>query len=273
MHNLFDFFIRFKNTLLFLFLLFIALFLTIQTHSYHKSKFISSANFLSGGLYSWSSNIDSYFHLKENNVRLLDENKRLRKELSGFSGIKNDSVFVDTTHFKSSYTFYSAEVIANRYTNLDNFILINKGKNDSISAELGVITSEGIVGVVENTSAHYSRVISILNTNLDINAQLKNSDHFGTLHWKGENPNLMQLSDVPRLAKIKKGDTIITNGRSLIFPKGIPVGTVKDFQLDNEQNYYEITVKLFNDMTNIGYVYVIKNNDLAEIKSLQPSDE
>ncbi len=74
MQQIINFLIRNKNNILFLLLLTFSLFLTIQSHSYQKSKFISSANFLSGGIYSWTSNINSYFNLEEYNLRLLQEN-------------------------------------------------------------------------------------------------------------------------------------------------------------------------------------------------------
>jgi len=273
MYNIIGFFIRYKNTLLFLFLLGISLALSIQTHSYQKSKFISSTNAVTGGIYSWSHDVDVYFHLREYNTRLRNENQRLHQELFNLQAVTKDTSFLDTLHYASEYTVYPAEVIANNYRGIDNYILLDRGSRDSLTEELGVITSNGIVGVIENTSPNYARVISILNSKLPINAQLKKSDHFGTLSWNGKNPNIMQLTDVPKTAKIKKGDTVMTNGRSLIFPKGIPIGTITDFKLDDEQNYYEIAVKLFNDMTNIGNVYVIKNNSRPEIDSLRQADE
>ncbi len=273
MSNLIDLFIRFKNTLLFIFLLTIALILSVQAHSYQKSKVISSANAVSGGLYSWVNNIDEYFALKSDNVRLVEENRTLRQQLYNRENHVIDSSFTDTTNYGASYKVYKADVIANHFSKLDNYILIDKGANDSIKPEMGVITSKGIVGVVENTSTHYARVISVLNTNLAINAQLKNSEHFGTLKWDGKNPNIVLLNDVPKLATVHKGDTIMTNGRSLIFPKGIPIGTVQDFTMVNGDNYYQIEVKLFNDMTNIGNVYIIKNNSRQEIESLYPEHE
>jgi len=271
MYNIVDFFIRFKNTLLFLLLLTIALALTVQTHSYQRSKFVNSANFVTGGLYDWVNDIDAYFDLKKNNKRLIQENRHLRQKLLNVSGV-HDSTFVDTTHYHGDYTVYSAQVISNNYSKLDNYILIDRGAEEGISEELGVITSHGIVGVVEKASAHYARVISILNTNLAINAQLKKSEHFGTLSWDGKKPNVVQLSDVPRIADVEVGDTIMTNGRSLIFPKGIPIGTVKSFKLVEGDNYYLIDVDLFNDMTSIGNVYIIKNNDQPEIDSLFTTD-
>lgn len=273
MQNIFQFLIRHKNTILFLLLFCLSLFFTIQSHSYHRSKFINSANAVTGGFYDWTSTIDGYFNLKTYNDRLLEENTRLRTRLTQLSAKKTDSAYLDTTSFDKPYQFIPVRIIANRYSRKDNYILINRGKKDSIKEDMGLITSEGIIGVIEKASANYSRVISILNSNLLISAQFKKSDHYGTLNWKGGDPNIIQLTEVPRLANVKKGDTIMTDGRSFIFPKGVPVGIVHDFELDRDRNYYKVDVQLFNDMTNIGYGYVIKNNNGEELKSLEKKNE
>ncbi len=273
MYKIIEFFIRYKNTLLFLFLLSISLLLSIQTHSYQKSKFISSANEVTGGLYSWANNIDAYFHLKEDNKRLVEENRILHQKLLNALEHTTDSAYTDSTVFGERFRVYKAKVIANNYTKLDNYILIGSGRKDSISSELGVISGNGIVGVVEEVSANYARVISILNSNLSISAKLKSTGHFGTLRWRGRNPHLLQLIDIPKIAKVHKGDTVVTSGRSLIFPKGLPIGTVKKVKLSDDQNYYHIEVKLFNDMTSIGNVYVIRNNAAPELDSLLAPNE
>lgn len=273
MTNIIDFFIRHKNTLLFVFLLFISLLLTFQAHSYQKSKFVSSTNEITGGIQAFRADVSAYFGLKEANNRLVDENKALRQRLLNLSFETEAIAFPDTTGFTAEYTVFKANVISNQYAQLDNYILIDRGKKDSIAEDQGVITSKGVIGIVEKASDNYARVISVLNTNLAINAQLKNSEHFGTLSWSGGDPNRMQLSDVPRLAEVAVGDTIITNGRSLIFPKGIPVGVVEQYQLDDDDNYYVLDVKLFNDMTSIGNVYIIKNNSREEIEKLNSPDE
>lgn len=223
---------------------------------------------MSGGIYGWRYNIKHYFGLKEENERLLEENERLRNQINLY---KNDPVygtFVDSTSFRKPYTFIKGQVFRNDYSKRDNYILINKGKRDSIEPDMGVITDKGIVGIVENTSKNYSRVISILNSNSKINAGLKNSNQYGSLIWNGKDPNIVQLETIPRQAIIKIGDTIITNGRSTIFPRGIGIGTIVNYELDKSQSYYLIDVALFNDMTNIGFVYAIKSNDALEIRQL-----
>ncbi|MFO8146174.1 MAG: rod shape-determining protein MreC [Bacteroidota bacterium] len=271
MQQIFNFLIRNKNNILFLLLLGISLFLTIQSHSFHKSKFISSANFITGGIYNWANNIQTYFHLEDYNKRLIEENKYLRSKLTNIPDTISVENFLDSISYEGIYQIRTATVINNNYSKTNNYITLNRGKNSNIATEHGVITSQGIVGIIDQVSPNYSRVISILNSNSRINAQLKKTNHFGSLVWDGKDPNIVQLVDVPRQAPVKKGDTIITGGRSLIFPQGIPIGNITDFNLDISESYYTINIRLFNDMTNIGYVYIIENKDKAEIKALENS--
>ena len=134
---------------------------------------------------------------------------------------------------------------------------------------MGVINSAGIIGIVDKVSPNYATVISILNIQSKINAKIKKSNHFGSLIWNGKNTGYVQLIDVPRLAGVRKGDTIVTGGQSHIFPENIGIGTIDKVYVDNETNYYTLDVKLFNDMTNLGYVYIIKSKDREEIINLE----
>lgn len=265
MQQIFDFFFKNKTFLLFLLLFTIALSLTIQSHSYHKSKFINSANFLSGGIYGWTSNINQYFNLKSENEKLLEDNNALKSLLFNQTE-SNSSKAIDSINLM--YLVTEAIVYKNSYSAINNYLLINKGAKDSIKEDLGVITSKGIVGIIDNTSKKYSRVLSILNTNSRINAQLEKSGHFGSLKWNSESPQYVQLEDLPNFAPIKIGDTIITGGQSQIFPKGIPIGEVNSFTNDASGDTYTVEIKLFNDMTNLGHVYVIENRDQKEITNL-----
>ena len=159
-------------------------------------------------------------------------------------------------------------VIKNSYSLNNNYLTINIGNIDSISEDMGVVSNKGIIGITDRVSKNYSRVISVLNTKLNLNAKLKKSNHFGILNWNGLNYSTVQLIDLPKQTKINIGDTIITGGNSFIFPEGVLIGNVSSFKLDDTQNYIEAEISLFNDMTNIKNVYVIRNNDLEELKKL-----
>ncbi|NCO63934.1 MAG: rod shape-determining protein MreC [Flavobacteriales bacterium] len=267
MQQIINFIIRNKTFLLFLLLFTLSLTFTIQTHSYHKSKFINSANFLTGGVYNSLSNINNYFGLKTQNEILLEENSRLNAILHNSKSV-NDSSFTDRTTFNKNYRFTPANILKNSFASSKNVLLLNKGFSDSIQQDFGVISSKGIVGIIDHTSKKYATVLSILNTSSKISAQLKKTNHFGTLTWNGQSPYFTQLIDIPKIAPVNVGDTIVTSGRSSIFPKGISIGIIHDFKLDAAENYYEINIKLFNDMTNLEHVYVIENTDIQEITNL-----
>jgi len=267
MQQIVNFIIRNKTFLLFLSLFSISILFTVQSHSYHKSKFINSANILTGGVYNTINNITEYFHLKSQNEILAKENNRLKTIIYN-SKTRTDSTYIDSLTFNALYKFTSAHVIKNSYALPNNILLIDRGKKDSIKQDFGVITDKGILGIIDETSRHYATVLSVLNTTSKISAKLKNSNHLGSLTWNTKSPEFVQLIDIPKNAVLKNGDSIETSGMSSIFPKGIPIGTIHDFKLDNTENYFLINIKLFNDMTNIEHVYIIENVHLSEIKNL-----
>ncbi|RXP52961.1 rod shape-determining protein MreC [Lutibacter sp. HS1-25] len=269
MQQLLYFIKKFRFFLLFLILQIVAFYFTVQYHSYQKSKFVNSANAVTGGFYTKMNNINEYFHLKTDNQLLIEENIRLKNLLE--KRVIDNSIVTTTvvdTMYTQKYEYTSAKVVNNNYTKLNNFLTINKGSNNGILPELGVINGRGIIGVIKNTSANYATILSILNSSSKINVRLKNSNHFGTLVWNGKDYNITQITDIPRQALIKEGDTIITGGKSLLFPEGILVGVIKDFKIQNNQ-YTQINIALFNDMSAIGHVQVVKNLEKIEQLKLE----
>jgi len=272
MQQIFNFIYKNSNRLLFLLLLGISLFLTIQSHSYHRSKVISSANFISGGVYERINNVKEYFNLQTQNEALAQENAKLRSLLFQ----ESDTVTapkLDSIRGLHPTDIIVSKVIHNTFNGPENYLTINSGNLDGVKSDMGVINSLGIVGIVDNTSANYATVVSILNVKSQINAKLKKTNHFGSLGWNGKSTGFVQLTDIPRLAAIRKGDTIVTGGQSVIFPENINIGTVDKIYIDNETNYYTLDVKLFNDMTNLGHVYIIKSKDREEIINLEKKGE
>ncbi|HEY1196347.1 rod shape-determining protein MreC [Flavobacterium sp.] len=268
MQQIFNFIIRNSNRLLFLLLLGISLGLTIQSHSYHRSKVISSANFLSGGVYEKINRVNEYLNLRAENDELVLENARLKSLLFNKEDTTKPPTPDSIKGVKPSDIIVS-KVIHNSYNTHENYITLNSGSKDGVKQDMGVINSLGIVGVIDNTSPNYSTVVSILNMKSHINAKIKKSNHFGSLTWNGKSTGYVQLEDVPRLASIRKGDTIVTGGQSVIFPEGINIGTVDIVYKKEGTSFYVIKVKLFNDMTNLGHVYIIKSKGREELINLE----
>ena len=271
MQQLIYFFQKFKYFLFFLLLQFIALTLIFNNLNFQNSKYVNSANALTGGLYSKVSDMSDYFSLKATNTQLIEENTLLRNFLNQKTNTSFtvDSIVIDTVKYYQKYTYTSAKIINNSYSKAFNFLTINKGTIAGLSKEMAVVNGKGIIGFTDNLSPNYGRIQSILNKNTKINARLKNG-YFGTLQWNALDYNTVQLIDIPRQAPVKIGDTIETGGKSAIFPEGILIGKVIEINNDNAVDNI-INVKLFNDMSVIGPVYVIKNLQKVEIKRLENS--
>ncbi|SIS42134.1 rod shape-determining protein MreC [Zobellia uliginosa] len=269
MQQIINFIIRYKNFLLYVFLMIVSLGFTIQSHSYHQSRFFNSSNWVTGNILRTSNNVSTYFGLDQENQKLMEENTYLRKLL--FNRTQIDTTVLDSV--QQTYTITTAKVIKNSFADPRNYITIDKGRKDSVQPDMGVITSKGILGIIENTSNNFSTVQSILNEKSNINAKIKNTDHFGSLVWNMKQYNIVQLVDIPRLVPLTIGDTIVTGGMSSIFPEGIPIGTIRKFDLNTSKSFYNIDVALFNDMTNIKNVYIVKNTYREEILELEKQTE
>ena len=212
------------------------------------------------------------FDLKDVNQKLVEENSYLKEILynSKDTTITNP---IELSNDMLQYKIIHAKVIKNSFDVYDNYLTLNAGSKNGIKEDMGVINSKGVVGIIDKTTNSYSTVLSILNSKSQLNAKIKNTNHFGTLTWDAKNTGFVQLVDVPRLASLKKGDTIVTGGQSVIFPENIPIGRIDKAYTDKNTNYYTISVRLFNDMTNVGFVYIIENTKKSEIIELQNSYE
>lgn len=268
MQQIINFIIKNSYRLLFLLLLGISLSLTIKSHSYHRSEYVNSANAVTGTVYEKMNEANEYLSLKEKNKELASENALLKELLFN----KKDTLLTSKTVFRkdlNNFKVVVAKAVKNSFNKRDNYITINAGSLAGIKTDMGVVNDKGIVGLVEKTSKNFSTIQSILNSNSKIHAKIKNSDHFGSLIWDGENVGFAQLIDVPRLASLKKGDSIVTGAFSDVFPENIPIGKVDKIFINKKTNYYTINVRLFNDMTSIGYVYIIENKAKKEKNQLE----
>lgn len=270
MQQILYFFIKNSYRLLFLLLLGISLILTIKSHSFHRSEYINSANAITGGIYENINSSKEYLGLKKQNEILAEENARLKSILFN----KKDTIIAQKSILSTGidslqFNVTKGKVIKNMFNTRENYLTLNIGKKDGIKTDMGVINEKGIIGIIEKTSNSYATVLSVLNTKSRINAKVKNSNHFGTLVWDGKNVGYVQLIDVPRIAKLHKGDSIVTGSDSDIFPENIPIGKIESAVVNSETNYYTINIRLFNDMTSLGYISVIGNKLKEEKDNLE----
>jgi rod shape-determining protein MreC len=150
-----------------------------------------------------------------------------------------------------------AKVITNSVEKHDNLITINKGQADGVSGN-------GVVGIVYLTSAHYSVVIPVLNSQSNISCVIQGRGYFGYLHWTGGDASQAYVDDVPRHAHFKLYDYVVTSGYSSVFPAGIMVGRIRHVYNSADQMSYRLKIKLSTDFGRLRDVCVIDNRVMNE---------
>ncbi len=279
MNELFNFFIR--NSKWFVFALYVVLSCTLLFNGdpYHQHVYMTSANRVASAVYGFSNNVTSYFNLRQINDDLNRRNAVLESEVLNMreqlADLRNknfaDTLVTDST--VSRFEFIVAHVINNSVSRPFNYLTINKGSDDGIRPELGVIDQNGVVGIVSVVGKHNSRVISLLNPNFRLSCKIKRSENFGSLVWDGNDPHVAMLEELPRHTVYQVGDTIVTSGFSAVFPPGLPVGKIMADNKNRNENFFTLKIKLFTDFTTLSNVQVVVDNEKIELDTLQQGED
>ncbi len=258
--------------LFFLFLQLIAVTLIFSRNSMQQSFAAGQATIFNAWVSGYIDQGTSYLKLKQINEDLAAQNKALMAQVygKGQSGNPQFRRVTDTIGGGQIYTFVDADIVNNSITRNDNYFTIDRGKRHGVFPKMGVIAPNGIAGIVVNTTNNYALVQSVLSVNkIRINAALKNTGFFGTLTWKGDNSRTMHLADIPKYVPLKVGDTVLTDGKSSIFPQGIMIGRIAGYEVDSKTGYWDISVELNQKMGNLQKVFVVRNLKKLELKQIQ----
>ena len=272
MRNLINFLTRYSIVFLFLILQTISLILIFQNREYQKSVFFSSSNSFVSSLYRITSSATDFFKLRLANQELAEENTLLKNELTVLQA-KLMVIEEMTTDFclppEMEYEYIPAKVISNTTNKIQNYITINKGSQDGIQSDMGVVCSEGVVGIVKTVGKRFATVIPVINPMLQVNSKFKRTNYNGPLLWEGEDYRYAHLEDIARHVDVQMNDTIVTSGLTSAFPEGIAVGIVEDYFLDESSPYFDIKVKLAVNFRILSHVQVIRYFNYSDQKELE----
>jgi len=268
MRTLLRFFQKYSNLLLFLLLEIIAVTLIVQGSSYQRSRLIGLNRQVSGYIYSRVDGAREYFSLKEVNEQLVEENMELRNRLDRVSTLLDSASVVNELVGEHRYYYVQSRIVKNSIYKQYNYLTLNKGKKQGVFRNMGVVSDQGLVGIVLETSANFATVIPIINRDFRLSAKIKSNNYAGILQWDGLSPRFAILTEIPFHVDLSEGDTILTSGFSSIFPEGIEVGKIESFSLE-KGNFYDIRVELFADFQRLYHVNVIRNYRQEEQLNLE----
>lgn len=259
--------------LLFLFLEVVSLVFVFNFNKYQKVQYLNSSNRIAGSVYNSFNSVINYFELAKVNRSLAEENAKLKTflQLNSEMEISTDSLFSNLNKADTVFRYISAQIINNSVNKIHNYITLNKGRKHGVKPDQGIVSPQGIVGVITSVSESYAYGFSVLNSRWGPSGKLKNSDFFGPIEWDGSSYQMANLKEIPFHVKLAEGDTIVTSGYSSFYPEGLMIGTIHSFAQPEGESFYKIRIKLAVDFKSIRFVNIIENLKKEELTELENS--
>ena len=240
----------------------------IRESSYQRSKLIGLNREITGYAYGKVVGAREYFSLKQLNKDLAEENLRLRNRIDQYANRMDTASVITEIRDPFRYYFIPSKIVHNSVYKQYNYLTLDRGKKDGVFKDMGVISEQGMVGIVLESSQNFATVIPILNRDFRLSVKIKSNNYAGILQWEGDSPLHAMLTEIPFHVNFVEGDTILTSGFSSIFPEGIEVGIIESFVLE-KGNFYDIKVRLSTDFQGLFHVNVIRNFRQEEQLNLQ----
>jgi len=271
MHNLLRLIQKYGNFLLFLAMEVAAFLWMVSEQKLQQSTFLSASNTLTASFNLMLTNTDEYFHLREENAVLAEENARLRGQVNHLQGMVEDSVERDSGYVYShlQWSYQPARVVDVATNSRHNYLVLNKGVRDNVQMGEGVVSHEGVVGIVSAVNLHFAQVIPVIHPKMRLSCRIRRNGQMGFLVWNGPSPRYANLTDIGRHILVEEGDTIETNGLTGLFPEGIPIGVIDRVELPDGDTYYNLRVLLATDFKSLRYVQIVHNPLAAEQDSMR----
>lgn len=254
----------------------LSLVLLVKYNETHEAAYAGVANEVTGRINEQYNKVQNYFHLKENNRLLLEENTRLKNLLRiNFENpdsarvVALDSLIRDTLGHQRKYLWLPAKVVNNTVSQQMNYLTLHRGSNDGVKKDMAVVGPQGVVGTVIDVSENFCRVMSLLHRNSKVSSMLKKNRMIGTVEWDGKDPHFLTLRNIPKSTPVAKGDSVVTSSYSANFPSDLMVGTVDEISKDPTSNFYIIRLRTATNFYSLEYVNLVENVQWDEQRRLE----
>ena len=266
MYKLVQFFRKYYPIFLFVLLEVLAINFYAGSTSHTRATLVATTGKVTGWIYSVASSVGDYFSLRRDNKVLLERLAAAENRVAMLQSAVGDTVCVDSV--QSRYVFATARVVSNSIVHQDNYFIIDKGTDDGIEENMGVLSADGaVVGYVRSCSENYSACVSVLNRSFSVGGRLSDSEYFGSVYWDGSDPRTVTLGDIPRYADVAVGDPV-RSAYSLRFPSGCLIGTVASIDNSEDGIYYILHIRLGARMNALSDVLLVRFTDYDELNGL-----
>lgn len=275
MQNVLRFIRKYYQIFLFIILEIISFTALIRFNVYQRATFLTTSNSVSGYILSQKAEALAYFNLKDENELLRDQfGTNLNQNITHAYGVfSTDTFLVKDSSGVPWFSFIPAKVINNSIDKRRNYITITAGKKQGIRKNMGVVSSQGVVGIVVHVSDNFALVMSLLHDQFKLKPKIAGSNYFGELVWDGEDPTTAKIDKISRHYSVLKNQKVVTSSFSHLFPENVPVGIISKVSKNIRKPFSDIEVKLATDFGNLSAVYVVEHKYRSEILELEGREQ
>jgi rod shape-determining protein MreC len=213
---------------------------------------------------AWGNYVN-LFHTRQQDAQLKNEVARLREEEASFAEDAAQGRRLQTLlGFKESYvtSTVAAQVIGTSGSERSHVLYLDKGSEDGLKPEQAVITPDGVVGKIRDVFPHTSQLLLISDSSSGAGVILASTRIRGIV--KGTATGRVEIDNLTADSRIKVGELVVTSGGDLVFPRGLPVGTIESIAPDPlHQPYTAIVIKTAANLNRLEEVLVITGTSAA----------
>jgi rod shape-determining protein MreC len=182
--------------------------------------------------------------------------RRDARELRGLVGLRRQEGFPEGTRP------VTARVIARSPTVWYSSVKVDKGSNDGVRVDQPVVAAAGLAGKVTSVTGGTAQVTLLTDASSAVSAQVMPEGANGIVKPEVGNPRDLLLDFVEKGRRVTEGTTVVTSGFTSsrvesLFPRGIPIGTVTEVDLDEIELYQRVHIKPFADLRRLDWMQVL----------------
>ena len=196
---------------------------------------------------------DENLNLHREVARLQEDNNRLREKAVATDRLQ---ALLELKE-ELPYTTIAARVLGRDPTNWYRSIVINKGQDDGVGVDMGVMTPMEAVGRVIKVQSHVAVVLLIIDRNNAVTGLIQRTRDEGIV--EGTEKGLAWIKYLPLLSGAKVGDAVVTSGLAGGFPRGLPIGRITRIERREAELFLAAEIQPDTDFAKLEEVLVISN--------------
>ena len=272
MHRLIEFIKRIYIVLLFLLIEGVALWSYATATPYTESKILARTTAVGSAVSGTMNDVRTFFSLPDANDALTKrvaylESEIERRDIAIAELLPGEFEKPIIDSIDSKFCYHPANVISMTTNRNRNYIIVDKGAEDGIRENMGVITpNKELVGTVVSCSDSYSVVMPLLNTLFKIGGRLVDNDYVCSVYWEGTSRYKVTGVELSRYAEPKRD--MVVNVESERMPADVVIGVIASSDINASKTAYSVDITIAADMQRLSNLLIVENRDQTELENL-----